>query len=306
MVLCTSLLMSACAESRSGRPTEARLAQPRRSSAPSGWTGSAWPSARTEAGQRYEVYATVVQGDEETILCLGAIASPSICFNSPGSTGKVPVTNWDWGRVEGEEVDSDVIWGEYHLLGTYDGTSFTVIRAGPRAPSSDELDDSIEIPCPKPEGGWVAPDPSRATEADLHAAGRYVDSQPDSAGYWIKYLNEEKGEASLDFKMNPYVLTAAFRRDIDRHRAELGAIWGGPLCVVQHSRTESELARIQEEVDSPGSESLAIHVLGSYTDVIHNQVVIEVVVFDTEAQAVFGKRYGVGAVRQVPSLIPSD
>lgn len=247
----------------------------------------------------------VVQGAGNAILCLGAIATPSICWNSPTSNGKVPVTNWDWERVQAEEVDADVIWGEFHLLGTYDGESFTVLEAGPRPPP-DATPDPIDIPCPTPEGGRAATDPSRASEADLKAAGRYVDGQPDSAGYWIEYLEKETGEASLDFDSYPYVLVVAFRLDIERHRAALADVWGGPICLVEYSRTEAELSRIQDEVHSPASEELGIQALGSWTDVIHNRVEIEVVVFDEEAQAIFDRRYGIGAVHQVPSLIPVD
>lgn len=301
------MLVPACAERPSGEKTRSGESPPgsRRSTTPT-WTGSSWPSSGLETEQRYEVRAMVVQGDGDATLCLGDIASPSLCFNSPDSVGKVPVPNWDWERVEGEELDSDVIWGQYHLFGTYDGVSFTVLEAGPSVPSTDDPGYPIEIPCPEPEGGWVATDPSRATEAALHAAGRYVDSQPDSAGYWIKYLQDDVGEASLDFNLNPYVLVTAFRSNIERHQADLAEVWGGPLCAVEYSRTEADLSQIQAEVHSPASEELGIQVLWSATDVIHNRVEIGVVVFEEEVQAALDERYGVGAVRQVPSLIPVD
>lgn len=302
-----SLLVLACASSQPGNRGTGESRTPSTRPTPSGWTGSVWPAAGSSNDPRYEVGALVAQGKGNAVLCLGAIASPSICFNSPPSAGKVPIANWDWERVEGEELDQDVIYGEYHLIGSYDGTSFTVLEAGPPVPPGESDEDPFYIPCPEPEGGWVAADPSRAKEADLHAAGSYIDSQPDSAGYWIKYLRKETGEASLDFVISPYALVATFRRDIDLHRAKLAAIWGGPLCVVEHSRTEAELSRIQEAVHSDsGAEEFDIEVFGSWTDVLSNRVEIEVVVFDEAAQAIFDSRYGVGAVHQVPSLRPVD
>jgi hypothetical protein len=273
-------------------------------STPSTWTGTTWSSYESGTDQRYEVSATVVQGTGVAVLCLGAIASPSICEGSPAPIGKLPITNWNWERVEGEQRDSDVTWGEYHLLGTYDGAFFTVLEAGPSMPS-DETQDPIDTPCPEPEGGWVATDPSQTTEADLEAAGSYVQRQPDSAGYWIDYIKNPVGEA-VDFASAPYVVIAAFRSDAERHREELAHIWGGPLCLVEYERTGDDLDRIHDELPDPGSHGFGVDVLWSATDVIRNRVEIGVVIFDERAQTEFDRRYGVGAVRQVPSLIPVD
>ena len=60
------------------------------------------------------------------MLCLGAMA-----MSYPPQCGDVPIANWNWDAVEGEEKASGASWGQYHVVGTYDGEIFTVTHVGP-------------------------------------------------------------------------------------------------------------------------------------------------------------------------------
>jgi hypothetical protein len=262
------------------------------------------PRGATGGEQRYEATALVLGNENHgPMLCLGAIA-----LSLPPQCGDVRVTNWDWDGVPGEQHDRGTTWGDYHVTGTYDGESFTLDHAGPAqgAPPSDDGGDPIDTPCDEPEGGWVAPDPSRTSEADRQAASRAAGEEPDFAGLWIDYVGDPKPEdLDADPTSAEVILNMAFTGDIERHREELGELWGGPLCVVQLDRTEAELQRIQGDLE-PSADELGIQVIWSSIEVVENIVEVGVVAIDAEGRAALDERYGPGAVRPVPALTPID
>ena len=260
-------------------------------------------SGSTPPAPRYEANATVLQAkNEPAMLCLGGIA-----LSLPPQCGEMPITNWSWDRAGRHEQFNGARWGDFHLVGTYDGESFTVLEVGPPRDDNPQPSDGIDIPCPEPEGGWVASDPSRASDADLRAGLRYARAQPDSAGGWLKHT-EPFVDTGADgpYGPNEIVLNAAFTGDLDRHRAELVKLWGGPLCVVQYERTEAELTRIQDELTGKGPEEFGYTLLFASTDIVRNQVEIGVVVVDAELRQAIDDRYGEGVVRLVPALTPID
>jgi hypothetical protein len=216
------------------------------------------------------------------------------------------VRNWSWDRVDAEETAGGSTWGVYHVVGTYDGESFTVLDAQAADRTDEPPSDEIEIPCPEPAGGWTASDPSRMSERDLQAAGRLASGAPDSAGWWIKHTKpappsaDQGGVDTLD----DVVMNAAFTGDVERHRRELAAVWGGPLCVVRYDRTESELRRIQSDLTENGPRDFGFQLLFASTDVVHNQVDIGVVVADERTKDAVDERYGGGTVRLFPALRP--
>jgi hypothetical protein len=112
-------------------------------------------------GRRYQTTGTVLQSpDHGPELCLTGMAGWL-----PACRG-LPITNWRWDQVEGHQTAHGTTWGTYHLVGTYDGASFTVIRADlappMRRPSAAErFKDEPKSPCPEPEGGWPVSWPRR-------------------------------------------------------------------------------------------------------------------------------------------------
>lgn len=257
------------------------------------------PRAEPDTEQRYEATAFVLESEEHgPMLCLGVLLQ-----SLPPQCGDVPITNWSWEEVPGEEALSGTTWGRYHLVGTYDGESFRVMETGPPQPEPGDDGGQIDTPCPEPEGGWVASDPGRTTEADRRAATKAAGAEPDFAGLWVDFVDEFDPDAPEDPGTEGMILNVAFTGDVDRHTAELGQIWGGPLCVVQHTRTEAELHRIQKDLE-PSADEIGIQVLWSSTAVVDNVVEVGVVVIDPQTRAELDDRYGKGAVRVFPVLQP--
>jgi hypothetical protein len=230
------------------------------------------------------------------MLCLGMLLE-----SLPPQCGDVPISNWSWEDVPGEEELSGTTWGRYHLMGTYDGETFAVIETGPPQSQPPDHGDPIDTPCPEPKGGWAATDPGRTTEADRQAATEAAGAEPDFAGLWVDYVEEPDPEAMEDPGTEGMILNVAFTGDIERHTAEIGQVWGGPLCVVQHTRTEAELRRIQNDLE-PSADEIGIQVLWSSAAVVENVVEVGVVAIDPQKREKLDDRYGEGAVRVFPAL----
>jgi hypothetical protein len=151
--------------------------------------GGAVPAQTVGAQERrYQATATVLQNrNHGPELCLGVLES------FPPHCGGLPIPNWRWDQVEGEQTAGGTTWGRYQLVGTYDGASFTVIRADLAPPASrpsaeERFKDEPKPACPEPDGGWALPDPARRSEHYLEPVDRVARAAPDFAGLWISYL----------------------------------------------------------------------------------------------------------------------
>jgi hypothetical protein len=258
------------------------------------------PGPRSDPEQRYEWSGVVLESPEHgPMLCLGMLLE-----SLPPQCGDVPLTGWDWRTVNGEERLGTTTWGEYHVVGTYDGSSFRVLEVGPPDPAPPDPGDPMDTPCSEPPGGWVAENPGRTSEADRQNATREASSEPDFAGLWIDHVGDPAPE---DMEADPtsaeIILSVAFTGDLARHESALRALWGGPLCVVQHARTEAELRSIQRDF-SGGPSDLGLSVLWTDVDVVDNVVEMGVVAIDPQTLEALDDRYGPGTVRVIPALRP--
>jgi hypothetical protein len=253
--------------------------------------------------QRYQTTSTVLQSQQHgPQLCLGAVA-----LSLPPQCRGLPIPNWRWDQVTGHKSHGGTTWGTYHLVGTYDGASFTVIGAdrapaAPRPSAAERFKDEPHTPCPQPAGGWPVPDPAKAWEADMQAASRAARAQPDFAGLWVTYL-EPMGDNVAE---NPgeFVLNLAFTGELKRHEAELRTRWGGRLCVTRQQRTMAGLQQIQRELMGRVGEDLGLRVVSTSVSDDRNVVNLEVVVLDEQARQAIKKRYGAGAVHATATLTP--
>jgi hypothetical protein len=261
--------------------------------------------ARTAAAQerRYQATATVLQSrDHGPELCLGPVndSFPPMC-------GGLPITNWRWDQVDGEQAANGTTWGSYRLVGTYDGTSFTVIQADRPPPvrqpsAAEQFENEAKSACPEPKGGWTVPDPARRSEPYLEPVTGAARAQPDFAGLWLSYLEPMGNNVAED--PGEFVLNVAFTGDLARHEAELRPRWGGRLCVAHQERSYRELVRIQRELHGPVGADLGLRVLASGIRENANAVDLTVVVLEEQARQALETRYGTGAVRATAELVP--
>jgi len=264
-------------------------------------TGAADEPAPTlpdpDSSRLFEGNGMVIQeGTGKPELCLGAVLT-----SLPPQCGGLPIANWDWKDVEGEEQRGETRWGNYSVVGTFDGETFTVRKVGPYEDDSSRFESETDTspPCPEPEGGWVVPDPAHNMQGDVGGARAYATSQPDYVSSWVDHLEEELEEFS------PVVYVAVFTGDAERHETEIRKVWNGPLCVVERDvPTEEELSRIRGEVEA-GLPELGLEMLWSDSGGVEQTIRIGVVVdVDGRAQAALDTRYGAGLVRLFPALRP--
>jgi hypothetical protein len=260
------------------------------------------PGPRSDQEQRYEWSGVVLESPEHgPMLCLSMLLD-----SLPPQCGDVPLAGWDWGTVNGEERLGTTTWGEYHVVGTYDGSSFRVLEVGPPEAPPPDPGDPVDTPCSEPPGGWVAEDPGRTSEADRQNATREASSEPDFAGLWVDHVGDPAPEeVEADPTSAEIILNVAFTGDLARHESDLRTLWGGPLCVVQHARTEAELRSIQRDFLG-GPSGLDLSVLWTDVNVVESVVELGVVAIDHQSQEALGERYGPGTVRVIPALQPLE
>jgi hypothetical protein len=264
------------------------------------------PDTTSVAGdQRYTATATVLESPSHgPQLCLGGVDE-----SLPPQCGGPDITNWDWSEVESESA-SGTTWGTYTVVGTYDGSAFTL--AEPAQPPSATPDtgkpSNLGTPCGEPDGGWAVVDEATATDEAMNAAIAYANEQSDFAGVWLdQSINEELAEASDDeiegIANDPtrLVLNISFTGDIEEHKAQLREIWGGALCVVQADHTEAELRDIQQELHEEYDE-----LLSSGVDPQAGRVTVSVIADDGSFQAELDDHYGEAVVVVTSALTPVE
>jgi hypothetical protein len=107
----SALILAGCA----GSPSDHQAGAPGDRVA----AGNGIPAEGEVAGQ-----GTVLQIDAQTPqLCLGAVAE-----SYPPQCGGPEILDWNWDAVDLEETASGVTWGTYAVVGTWDGTRFTLTQ----------------------------------------------------------------------------------------------------------------------------------------------------------------------------------
>lgn len=316
LVLLTAVLaaggLAGCGPSRSGQDTgevpEGTTTPP----APTGpATTAAVPTPSAAAAinlvdegytGRFRAWATVLEkGDGGPQLCLGGVAT-----SYPPQCGGPPITGWSWAKVAHEHAN-DVRWGSYVVVGRYDGTRFTLTEpprvddgSGPR-PDLPPVRDYTS-PCPAPPGGWLPPDPARATDDAEQQAVALAAQQPGYAALWIDQNlgTASPGPSGPDNDPTRIVLNVSTTGDLAATERTLRTVWGGNLCVSRGVRTEAELNRVQTALQhAPG-------MLGSGADAIGGWVDLSVVRATRQYQRELDDTYGPGLVRLIGALHPLD
>jgi hypothetical protein len=241
----------------------------------------------------YEATDTVIDAGGAPTLCLGLVNE-----SLPPQCDGIELRGWNWSSVSGEQHASGTTWGEYDVVGTFDGSVFSVSSATAAASPTPPDSDRVTTPCAEPTGGWVDEDPSRTDEDDRRAAMHLAEDAPDHTGVWVDYLDEDAGPE----RPGRYVLNATLTGELPRHERELRAVWGGPLCVSASDLPFRELSRIQNELSDGAAEAIGLQMTWSNIDVMDGRVELGAVLVTPAMKTALHEEYGVGTVRVVPAM----
>ena len=247
---------------------------------------AASPTALLPADGPVRAMATVLDDGRGPMLCLGGVMD-----SLPPQCSGPEVTGWVWEDHPEHDRASGVRWGEYTMVGAWDGTSFTPTDVRPTAPDDwpqEDVQALFATRCEEPGGGWVPTDPAEVDGDSLSAAHRVAEALPDYALSW--------GDRSI----NPgyTVLNVAVTEDEARAESAVREVWGGALCVTRFAHTQQRLREVARALrDLPGG-------LSSGYGSISNMVDITVVHDDGSIQAWADEEYGAGVVAVTSALTP--
>lgn len=221
---------------------------------------------------------TVLDDGSGPEMCLGAVAE-----SYPPQCGGPALDGFDFGDV-GAESASGVTWGSYALVGTFDGTTFTVTDSTPAAlydPMAEEPVDGLEAACSAPGGSGGGKTSPEDMDATLAAAS----ALPGYASVWLT------GDT----------INVAVTEDADGAEATLRETWDGGLCVTTVEKTDADLNAINQELQTALGDQLLTS--GSTTpDALDARVVFDDGSIQDWADATFGD----GLVRVTSALVPAS
>ena len=266
--------------------------------------GASQPTAAPGGDQRYTATATVLESPEHgPQLCLGGVQD-----SYPPQCGGPDLVDWDWDDVPTKESAGGTTWGDYTVVGTWDGEALTLTEppSDPQRPDVERDRDRFASPCPEPDGGWQVVDLTTATDAAMQEAMAYAEAQPSVGGVWIdQSINPAaQGDQVDEERMNDpswLVLNVTFTDDLAAHEAAMRERWGGALCVSEASVSMAELEEIRQAVEA----EIGARLLYSSIDVVAGRLDVGVTVED-DLQDQFDARYGAGAVGIDAALRPVD
>ncbi|WP_433351831.1 hypothetical protein ACQP25_02500 [Microtetraspora malaysiensis] len=250
-------------------------------------------SAATAPKLRYQADGFVLSNPRH-----GPQLCASVDFSMPPQCGGPDVIGWDWDAVE-HSAQRGVRWGQYHVVGTWDGTSLTLTEpprpAKPHPTPSDPSE--FATPCPTPAGGWRPVSPEKATDKALDAAIGRAHKLPGYADSWLdqSYLDEIDGYDPTDPRdandPKRLVLNLQFTGDAAARESAIREVWGGALCLSQAPYSEKELQVVQgralKEITG---------VFSAWVDARAGHVSIGVWAVTPELQREVDEKYGKGLV----------
>ena len=273
--LAAALVLSVTALTACGNEGDTRAVDPAASGEPSS-TGA--PTPVPDGPVRTKGLVTVLDAGDGPELCLGAVAE-----SYPPQCGGPKLADFDFGDV-GAERASGVTWGSYALVGTFDGTTFTVTDATPAAlydAMAEPEDEPLRAAC----DDATTTDTEMATPEDLDATLAAASALPSYATSWL----------------TGNTINVAVTEDLEGAEAELRKTWGGMLCVTTVERTDADLNAINQELQAALGDALLTS--GSFApDSLDAQVVYD----DGSIQEWADATWGEGLVRISSALEPAE
>ena len=308
---CLALLLTLAACGGEPDDPSPRVQEPPRSDGTP--TASATPAPRpdrvpvaTGATVRTRDVATVLDEGKGAVLCLGAVAT-----SYPPQCSGLTLAGWDWAEHEGDYTEAyGTRWGEFGVVGRYDGESLHPTEAVPAGeydapPSDDPALDALRTPCPEPDGGWRVPDPQRTTDDTLGEAIRIAHRLRGLGRVWVDQSvdpaydpDDSAQDQQASIHARRLILNVSVVIDLDGAEAALREVWGGMLCVSRAERSHRRLLEILDEIaDVPG-----ILERGTAGD----RILAGFLYDDGSIQAWLDQQYGDGTVIVEPALVDAD
>jgi hypothetical protein len=240
-------------------------------------------------GQRYEFVGTALESEDHgPELCLGGVAD-----SLPPQCGGVAVDPWNWDDVPGAQSASGTTWVDsVRVVGTYDSDTFRPTEkpgapTGLGGPAVDVMADYPPLCTPE------ATDPAKTSDDAFMAVSTAADSLPTRSAFWVSRPSQPVEER---------VINVIVTGDAAGATAELQALWGGGLCVVERPETptEAQLNGIQGQL----TDVLGVDVWSSWTDPTRGVVVAQVTLATDEVRAAAEAAYGAGVIELNPTLKP--
>lgn len=229
-------------------------------------------------GARYEGSFTVLESPEHgTELCVNVLTS------LPPQCGGLPILNWDWDEVDGEEARGGTTWGAWHVIVTYSNGTVTLVEPPTRPRKAAQRASDFYPACAQPEV-----EEASAGEAQWEAVG-----QPNEPlqidGLVTMWVTGSGGEGGEDFVANVIVRPGG-------REAAVAAVRGrylGPLCVVERDLpTSSELDAVQSELADDDARAALGTVLSAGADSMRGAVVAQVWIVDDTVKRYAHDRWG--------------
>jgi hypothetical protein len=312
------VLIAACSETAGHDSTIAAVSVPDPVTTTPGATTSTTPTTEPSTTTTvwtgpplYEYIGLAVQAPGTgAVLCFGPME-----LSRPPACSGVVVVGLDWDEVDWADSWSGTTWARVRLVGTFDGTAFTVVRIPQPGEFPEAESVVLEISCPTPPGGWVVTDSATATDERKWDVKNYAEVQRDFAGTWLAYLTPLDESGLQEFTPADYVIVVGFTGRVEEHRQHLQALYGGPLCVAKRDRTVAELDRLQDQLrallDGPEARDHGIWLPpGGHADVTKNidaSPPLDALVFaitSPDAYAWVDKQFGNATVRLRSALTP--
>jgi hypothetical protein len=215
----------------------------------------------------YEASATVLESPEHgPQLCLGGVED-----SLPPQCGGPDLIGWDWAQVDGEDSAGGSTWGDYHVVGTWDGESLTVTEPPGPPQFGESPDPGFDPVCDEPTGDPDVP------ELETWAA----EEIPDLVRLFVS--------------QDPWVLNVVvLPGGADAAEQAVRRTWPGLLCLAERDEpTAAELDAVQAEVnalfdqDSPLGQPLSSGSFGT-----NPFVSVSVVALTEEGRAYAEERWG--------------
>jgi hypothetical protein len=243
------------------------------------------PPHQDSRWMRYEMTAIVLESAGH-----GPEACPAVLASLPPQGRGVPLRNFSWDEITGEERVRNTIWAQLHVVGTWDGEALTLTEPPtPATASSRAYEPALEPLCPP-----RIVDESRVGWMDWRAAIEVANALPDVAALWVK---DPDAGGPRGWVPEAAAINVVVVRHAARAEAAIRRSWGGWLCVVERDQpTLARLKDVQHQLTTAEVRDAIGQTWSVAVDQRRGVVVLVTTIADGQAQESVDERFGVGIV----------